>query len=137
MFPNPWQRGQAPNGLLNENRRGSGIFVTNAAGLAFERFTESVPTVCGTFECFENDLAIVLAEADLHGIDQPLAHAGFCFQSIHKDKRRLAEIDIEQRFGLGVFEHPPVLVDPREAAPLEVAELEGQVGLRRSGFQGI
>src|SRR3989441_13037460 len=24
VFPNPWQRGQAPYGLLNENRRGSG-----------------------------------------------------------------------------------------------------------------
>ena len=24
MFPKPWQVGQAPNGLLNENRRGCG-----------------------------------------------------------------------------------------------------------------
>jgi hypothetical protein len=24
VLPKPWQRGQAPKGLLNENRRGSG-----------------------------------------------------------------------------------------------------------------
>jgi hypothetical protein len=41
VLPKPWQRGHAPKGLLNENRRGSGSLVTNVALLAFEALREA------------------------------------------------------------------------------------------------
>ena len=40
VFPNPWQSGQAPKGLLKEKRRGSGFLVGNLAVLALEPFAE-------------------------------------------------------------------------------------------------
>ncbi len=40
MLPNPWHVGHAPNGLLNENSRGCGILVRDAARAALEALAE-------------------------------------------------------------------------------------------------
>ena len=105
VFPNPWQRGQAPNGLLNENSRGSGssyrmpqVLHSNASLKRYRRLSRAL-------ESLEDDFAVVFAETNFNRIDQPLPHSGLRFQPVHQNKCGFAEIDIEQRFGIGVFEY--------------------------------
>ena len=45
MLPKPWQVGQAPKGLLNENNRGCGSSYDEAAGPALEPLAEDVAHV--------------------------------------------------------------------------------------------
>ena len=76
VLPKPWQRGQAPNGLLKLKRRGSGSTKVDAAVLAGEVLAEAqalaeAPAAGG----FEDDFA-GFAIADFDGIDHALAQVG-------------------------------------------------------------
>ncbi len=111
VLPKPWQRGQAPTGELKLNRMGSGRREFHAAGLALEFLVEA-QRPGGRGGAFEDHFA-ALAVADFDGIDQALMQAGADRDAVHQHENRLAEIDIEQRFGRGELEDPPGLKQPR------------------------
>ena len=142
VLPNPWQRGHAPNGLLNENSFGSGSsyrmphFLHSNDSLNRNCFHAASSRSGGPIEDFENDFAIVFPEADLDGIDQPLPDVRSNFQAIDQHVCRFGEIDIEQGFRPRVIEDLAVLVNPAETSPFQVGQERGELILR-TGFSAM
>ena len=134
MLPNPWHRGHAPNGLLNEKSFGSGSsyrmphFLHSKASLNRNRFSWRRRSVSGgPFDDFENDFAVVFAKTDLDRIDQPLPNVGSNLETIDQHVCGLAEIHVQQRFRTGVIESLAILINPAESAALEIGQKCGEL----------
>ncbi len=118
VLPNPWQRGQAPIGLLKLNRIGSGVANSVPQRLARELLVEAQWSVAaGALEMHLARLAI----ADLDGVHKSLVQIGADRNAVHQDEQRLREVDVEQRLGRGELERPAALKQPVEAL---LAQLE-------------
>ena len=118
VLPKPWQRGQAPKGLLKLNRRGSGsrpgrwqLLHSNAA----EKRWRGAVRLLVARQLLKDDFA-GLAIGDLRGIDDARAVLAADNDSVQQYKDGQREIQIEQRLGRGEFEDAALLIEAIEAA---------------------
>ena len=140
MLPKPWQSGQAPNGLLNENSRGCGTSVRDVALPAFEPLAEAMDSRRPGRVGGQLDRERGPASLDVGGLDrvgQPRAKVAVDLQAIddHLEQRPILEgrgIDILERHRLAID------VQPSETLPAERGDSfdhridqTGEVWLRR------
>ena len=110
MLPNPWQRGQAPNGLLKLNRRGSGslpgrwqLVHSNAPE---NRCRRALAPSLVARNLFENHLA-GLAISNLRRIHDARAVFGADDDPVQQHEHRKREVQIQQRLRRGELEDLP------------------------------
>ena len=95
MLPKPWQVGQAPNGLLNENSRGCGTSYGMPHVAALEAFAEAVRLHrrAGVVDFDRERRAVAFVERGLDRVGQTRAHVGGDLDAIddHRDRGRVRE----------------------------------------------
>ena len=98
VLPKPWQRGQAPMGLLKLNRLGSGS--ANSMPQRLQANFSLKRSVSPPWTRARKIDFARFAIADLDGVDQALVHARRrSTMRSTSAKTGLRKIDIEQRFG--------------------------------------
>ena len=102
VLPNPWQRGQAPNGLLKLNRRGSGSRPGRVTALAFIGGGKPVLRALRIFLAgnFLEDHLTRFAKCDLGRIHDARAIVRTDHNAIDQHEYRQREVEIEQRSGV-------------------------------------
>ena len=119
VLPKPWQRGQAPKGLLKLKRRGSGslpgrwqLLHSKARG---EALPLARPLASIARNLFKDDFA-GFAIGNLSRIHDARAILGADDDAIEKDEDGKREVEIEQRLRRGELDDLALLVEAVEAA---------------------
>ena len=110
VLPKPWQRGQAPNGLLKENSRGSGSSYLRLQALHSKR-CEKAPApwfAAVARRGFEDHLS-GFAIGALDRIHDASANVGRQRNAVEQQEYRSIEIHIQQRLGGRELENLPIL----------------------------
>ena len=121
MLPKPWQVGQAPNGLLNENSRGCGSSYGNAAGAALEPLGEHVRTPARRrppASCNRPRRAAALGVGGLDRIGDARPRIGRHLDAIddhaqHRHRLHGRRIDLFERHRLSVDQQPAETLAPQ------------------------
>ena len=146
MLPKPWQVGQAPNGLLNENSRGCGSSYGDAARAALEALAEHGARAGGRASSRELDRergAAALRDTPSRS-SRSAARAGRrrpCTRSTITcsvgRSRSVGGIDVLERDGLAVDEQAAEALAPQRGERLgDRIDQPGQRRLRRGGIVG-
>ena len=110
-------------GIVEGKQARLGFLVGDAAALALEPLVEH-HALAGAgsriSDKFEDRFAASFAVADFDGVNQARARLRGNRKPVHEDAYRLSEVQVEERFRRGEFEHSAVLVETVEAALLQL-----------------
>ena len=125
-------------GIVEGKEPRLGLLVERAVVFALEALIEGEALggrAGGIGGKFEDGFAAALAVADFNGIDEARARLRVGGKAVDKNVDGLGEIDVQERFRRGEFVDAAFLVEPVEAALLEILQHQAQGSLRAEGRQ--